>query len=71
LASPQNFETSFGYFFSGAIARKILDHAPDPKGLAGFVQTLESPGIKMLISRPGKSWKKAQVLENSGKVLEF
>ena len=26
--SPQNFETSFGYFFSGTIARKILDHAP-------------------------------------------
>ena len=26
--SPQNFETSFGYFFSGTIARKNLDHAP-------------------------------------------
>jgi len=25
--SPPNFETSFGYFFSGTIARKILDHA--------------------------------------------
>ena len=25
--SPQNFETSFGYFFSGTIARKNLDHA--------------------------------------------
>ena len=23
-----NFETSLGYFFSGTIARKILDHAP-------------------------------------------
>ena len=28
LGSPQNFETSFGYFFSGTIARKNLDHAP-------------------------------------------
>jgi len=26
--SPPNFETSFGYFFSGTIARIILDHAP-------------------------------------------
>ena len=26
--SPQNFETSFGYIFSGTIAKKILDHAP-------------------------------------------
>ena len=26
--SPENFETSFGYFFSGTIARKSLDHAP-------------------------------------------
>jgi len=26
--SPHNFETSFGYPFSGTIARKILDHAP-------------------------------------------
>ena len=26
--SPQNFETSFGYVFSGTIAKKILDHAP-------------------------------------------
>jgi len=33
LGEPQNSETSFGYFFSGIIARKILDHAPDPKGL--------------------------------------
>jgi len=31
--SPQNFETSFGYSFSGTIARKMLDHAPDPKGV--------------------------------------
>ena len=30
--SPQNFETSFGYFFSGTIARKSLDHAPNLKG---------------------------------------
>jgi len=38
--------------------------------LAGFVQTLESPEIKMFeISRPGKSWKKAYVLENPGKGL--
>ena len=29
----QNFETSFGYSFSGTIARKSLDHAPDPKGV--------------------------------------
>ena len=28
FGEPQNFETSFGYFFSGTIARKILDHAP-------------------------------------------
>jgi len=28
LGSPPNFETSFGYFFSGTIARKILHHAP-------------------------------------------
>ena len=26
--SPHNFETSFGYFFSRTIDRKILDHAP-------------------------------------------
>ena len=26
--SPQNFETSFGYLFSGTIAKKILDHTP-------------------------------------------
>ena len=26
---------------------------------SGFIQTPESSGIKMLISRPGKSWKKA------------
>ena len=25
--SPQNFEISFGYYFSGTIARKILDQA--------------------------------------------
>ena len=25
---PQTFETSFGYSFSGTIARKILDHTP-------------------------------------------
>jgi len=25
--NPQNFETSFVYYFSGTIARKILDHA--------------------------------------------
>jgi len=30
---PQNSETSFRYFFSGTIASKILDYAPDPKGL--------------------------------------
>ena len=28
FGSPKNFETSFGYSFSGTIARKILDHAP-------------------------------------------
>ena len=26
----QNFKTNFGYFFSGTVARKILDHAPWP-----------------------------------------
>ena len=26
--SPQNLETSFGYSFSGTIARKSLDHTP-------------------------------------------
>ena len=28
LGEPPKFETSFGYFLSGTIARKILDHAP-------------------------------------------
>jgi len=28
--SPQNSKTSFGYSFLGTIARKSLDHAPDP-----------------------------------------
>jgi len=40
--------------------------------IPGFVQILESPGIKMLrfpgLESPGK---KSQVLENPGKVLEF
>ena len=29
---PKNFKTSFGYSFSGPIARKRLDHAPTLRG---------------------------------------
>jgi len=34
--SPQNFKTSFGYSFSGPIARKSLNHAPTLRGEKNF-----------------------------------
>jgi len=34
--STQIFKTSFGYSFSGPIARKSLDHTPDSKGWKKF-----------------------------------
>ena len=33
---PQNFATSFGYYFSGTIARKVWTTPPDPKGVGKF-----------------------------------